>query len=176
MSTIKPRTKTPELHVKLVGSGEWRLSEQKPENFSLIVAYRGLHCPICRPYLSDLNRNLDEFASRGVGAVAVSTDTEERARQAKSEWGLDALAVGYELGIEQARAWGLFISSSRGKTSVGVVEPDLFNEPGLFLVRPDQTLYAASIQTMPFARPHFKELLGALDFIIKNDYPARGEA
>jgi hypothetical protein len=28
---------------------------------------------------------------------------------------------------------------------------------------------------MPFARPHFAELLGALDFAIANDYPARGE-
>jgi len=43
-------------------------------------------------------------------------------------------------------------------------------------VRPDGTLYAASVQTMPFARPSFKELAGALDFVIKEDYPARGEA
>jgi hypothetical protein len=51
----------------------------------------------------------------------------------------------------------------------------LFSEPGLFLVSPDQSLYYGSVQTMPFARPHFSELLGALDFAIANDYPARGE-
>jgi len=28
---------------------------------------------------------------------------------------------------------------------------------------------------MPFARPHFDEILGAIDFVVKNDYPARGE-
>ena len=28
---------------------------------------------------------------------------------------------------------------------------------------------------MPFARPHFDELLGAMDFAIAKDYPARGE-
>jgi hypothetical protein len=28
---------------------------------------------------------------------------------------------------------------------------------------------------MPFARPHFKEVLGALGFVFANDYPARGE-
>jgi hypothetical protein len=38
------------------------------------------------------------------------------------------------------------------------------------------TLYASIVQTMPFARPHFVEVIGALDFIIKTDYPARGEA
>jgi hypothetical protein len=29
---------------------------------------------------------------------------------------------------------------------------------------------------MPFARPHFKEILAAIDFIVEKDYPARGEA
>jgi len=28
---------------------------------------------------------------------------------------------------------------------------------------------------MPFARPHFKEILGAIDFVLKNNYPSRGE-
>lgn len=28
---------------------------------------------------------------------------------------------------------------------------------------------------MPFARPQFQDLLGAIDFAIANDYPARGE-
>jgi hypothetical protein len=70
----------------------------------------------------------------------------------------------------------LYISTGRGKTSIGIEEPALFNEPGLFLVRPDGTLYSASIQTMPFVRPRFEELLKALETIISRDYPARGEA
>jgi hypothetical protein len=28
---------------------------------------------------------------------------------------------------------------------------------------------------MPFVRPHFSELVDALDFVIKSGYPARGE-
>ena len=28
---------------------------------------------------------------------------------------------------------------------------------------------------MPFVRPNFAEMVQALDFVIKNDYPARGE-
>lgn len=28
---------------------------------------------------------------------------------------------------------------------------------------------------MPFARPRFDEILGAIDFVLKNDYPARGK-
>ena len=51
----------------------------------------------------------------------------------------------------------------------------MFSEPALFLVSPDQTLYYMSVQSMPFVRPHLSELLGALDFAIDKNYPARGE-
>ena len=85
------------------------------------------------------------------------------------------LRFAYDLSLEKAKEWGLYISTSRGKTSIDIVEPDLFSEPGLFLVNADQTLYYASVQTMPFSRPHFSELVGALDFAIANNYPARGE-
>ncbi|KAA3626698.1 MAG: AhpC/TSA family protein [Proteobacteria bacterium] len=176
MSRLMPRQKTPDLSVNLVGGGTWSLAKSRPEHFTMIVAYRGLHCPICQPYLREADRTLGEFAQRGVEVVAVSSDTRERAEQTRNDWGLKALPVGYGLSIDSAREWGLYVSTSRGKTSTGVMEPELFSEPGLFLVRPDQTLYAASYATMPFARPHFSELLKALDFIIANDYPARGEA
>jgi hypothetical protein len=85
------------------------------------------------------------------------------------------LRFAYDLALAQARDWGLFISTSRGVTSIGIEEPALFSEPGLFLVNPDQTLYYMSVQSMPFVRPHLSELLGALDFAIDKNYPARGE-
>jgi len=174
--SLKPRQPVPELIVPTVQGNQWKLAEQQPPHFTLVVFYRGLHCPICKPYLRDLDRKLPEFQSRGVEAIAISSDTEERARRTQQEWELNALPVGYDLSIDNAREWGLYISTSRGKTSAGVEEPALFNEPGLFLVRPDGTLYAAAVQTMPFARPAFSEVLSAVDFVISKDYPARGEA
>ena len=176
MSTIVPRTRTPDLEVATVGGGIWRLADQRPERFTMIVAYRGLHCPICKNYLRDLDRNKAEFEKRGVEVVVVSSDDRERAEEAKRGWELENLTVGYGMSIDKGREWGLFVSTSRGKTSAGIEEPPLFTEPGLFLVRPDQTLYASNIVTMPFTRPHFKDVLGALDVIIERDYPARGEA
>lgn len=83
--------------------------------------------------------------------------------------------VGYGLSLKTAKEWGLYISASRGKTSIGIEEPALFSEPGVFLVRPDGTLYYGAVQTMPFARPPFQDLLGAIDFAVAKDYPARGE-
>lgn len=76
------------------------------------------------------------------------------------------LRMGFDLGLASARAWGLYISTSRGVTSIGIEEPALFSEPGVFIVRPDGTLYHGAVQTKPFARPHFDELLGALDFAL----------
>ncbi|HSA79635.1 MAG TPA: peroxiredoxin-like family protein [Geminicoccaceae bacterium] len=173
---LKPRQAVPALEVTTVGGAPWRLADQRPETFSMVVFYRGLHCPVCSRYVKGLADSQGEFAARGVQAIAISTDDRERAGRARQDWQLDDLAIGYGLTIDQARAWGLYISSSRGVTSVGIEEPRQFNEPGLFLVRPDGTLYWAAVQSVPFARPHFDEVLKAIDFIRAKDYPARGDA
>ncbi len=173
---LKPRQPVPQLMATTVQGEAWSLYDQTAENFIMLAFYRGMHCPICKRYLSDLNRKVAEFEKRGVTVLALSSDTEARALQTKAEWGLDNVPLAYGLPIETAREWGLYISTGRGKTSMGVEEPDIFSEPGLFLVRPDMTLYASIVQTMPFARPYFSEVLSALDYILKNDYPARGQA
>ena len=116
-----------------------------------------------------------EFEKRGIRVVAVSSDSAERAQAMADKTKASALRIGHSLNLEAARQWGLYISTSRGKTSIGIEEPGLFSEPGVFLVRPDGTLYYGATQTMPFARPPFQDLLGAVDFAINNDYPARGE-
>lgn len=176
MPRLMPRQPAPALLVPVVGGNPWNLAEQRPRSFTLIVFYRGLHCPVCKAYLAELGRLADEFAARGVSIIAVSSDTAERASAAREQWGLGNLTIGHSLDIEAARKWGLYASTGKGKTSIGIEEPALFSEPGIFLVRPGGTLYWGNVSTMPFARPHFKEILGALDFVIKNDYPARGEA
>lgn len=174
MNHLMPRQDVPELEVATVGGGTWNIADSQPKNFTMVVFYRGLHCPICARYLKDLENKLDKFTERGVEVVAISSDSQERAEQAKQAWKLEHLTLGYGLDLDKAREWGLYISTSRGKTSTGVLEPDLFSEPALYLIRPDGTLYFGTVQTMPFARPNFAEILGALDFVLANDYPARG--
>ncbi len=174
--TLIPRQPVPPLPSKLVGGGDWSLEAQEPEMFTLAVFYRGLHCPICKPYLRDLDRKLDDFAALGIEAVALSSDSQERAEQTKADWGIEQLPIGYGVSIDTARAWGLFVSSGIGKTSIGIEEPALFNEPGVFLVRPDGTLYASIVQTMPFARPAFDQILQSMKVVKERNYPARGEA
>lgn len=170
-----PRQKTPNLTLPLVGGGTFDLSQEGSERGTVVCFYRGLHCPICANYLTELEKLVEAFAERGVSCVAVSSDGEERATEMVKKISAKGLRFAYDLPLSVAKEWGLYISTSRGKTSIGLEEPALFSEPGLFMVSPDQSLYYGSVQTMPFVRPHFSELVGALDFAIANSYPARGE-
>lgn len=172
---LVPRQPVPELKVETLSSGSFDLLEDGAEFATLVVFFRGLHCPICATYLKELGRLTPDFAEKGVKTIAISSDGEERTRQMAEKVGHEALRFGFGLPLDVARNWGLYISTSRGTTSIGIEEPALFSEPGVFLVKPDGTLYFASVQTMPFVRPHFSEMVGALDFVQKNDYPARGE-
>ena len=170
-----PRKPVPALQVSTLDHGDYDLATDAPSHFSLVVFYRGLHCPICAKYLLELGRLQSDFEQRGVKVIAISSDGAERAREMASKVGSSTLRFGYGLTLTNAREWGLYISTSRGKTSIGIEEPALFAEPGVFIVRPDATLYYGAVQTMPFARPQFQDLLGAIDFALAKDYPARGE-
>lgn len=175
ISALTPRQPVPALSVPLVNGQRFVLGASPAPTFDLVVFYRGLHCPICAKYLLELERLLPEFQQRGVHVVAISSDKAERAQAMADKIKAVQLSVGFDLSLASARQWGLYISASRGLTSIGIEEPALFSEPGVFLVRPDGTLYYGSTQTMPFARPPFQDLLGAIDFAVAKDYPARGE-
>ncbi len=175
LHALLPRHPVPALNVPLTSGGRFVLGAAPGERFDLVVFYRGLHCPICAKYLIELERLAAEFAQRGVNIIAVSSDDEDRGKQMAEKVKASGLSFGYGLSLKSARQWGLYISESRGKTSIGIEEAPLFSEPGVFLVRPDGTLYYGAVQTMPFARPQFQDLLGAIDFAIAKDYPARGE-
>ena len=55
MSDISPlitRQIVPDLQLPLVGGDMWSLRQAGAENFSLLVFYRGWHCPLCRTQLA----------------------------------------------------------------------------------------------------------------------------
>ena len=169
--TVKPRQPTPPLEVRMLDGTTWRLGDAKPATFEMIVVYRGLHCPICKTYLGELEAKLPEFSKRGVDVIAVSTDSRERAERAKLEWALNSLRVGCELSIANAREWELFISRA-----IRDGEPPEFSEPGLFLIRPDGTLFFASRGSAPWGRPPLDQMLRGIDVATERKMPARGEA
>jgi peroxiredoxin len=154
-----------------------RLTRLQGKHHELGCARKGpaARSPLCTKYLLELGRLQPEFEKRGVQVIALSSDGRERAQAMADKLKAPDLRMGYDLGLANARQWGLYISTSRGMTSIGIEEAALFSEPGVFIVRPDSTLYYGAVQTMPFARPHFDELLAAIDFALAKDYPARGE-
>lgn len=172
---LMPRQSAPALEVPTLSGAPFTLADERPGRFSLVCFYRGLHCPICATYLKELERLTPAFAERGVTTIAISSDGQERAQAMADKIGASQLRFGYGLPLPVARQWGLYVSTSRGKTSIGIEEPALFSEPGVFLIRPDNTIYYLSVQSMPFVRPSFADMVGAVDFVIKADYPARGE-
>ena len=102
-----------------------------------------------------------------MSVIAVSMDPQNRAVNAKSDWALPDLEIGFRMSEETARNWGLWLSRS-----IADNELELFPEPGLFWVKPDGTIYLADIASMPFARTDLA-LLAEWAGKIKS-YPARG--
>lgn len=172
MPRLIPRSPAPALDLPLAGGGRFVLSDAAPTAFTLLVFYRGLHCPKCKDQLRELDTMLDDLAEAGIDeVVALSGDGRERAEQTLRDWELTRTRVAYDLSEQQMREWDLYLSKG-----VKDGEPDLFSEPALFLVQPDGTVYSAHVQSMPFARPHLKNLLATIGWIRENEYPARGEA
>ena len=159
----------PTLVVATLDGQQWQLAKQNPQNYTMIVFYRGWHCPYCQAQLSQLDRQLEKFTNLGVEVIAISGDTEERARQSQQDWHLQNVRLGYGLSLEDMRRWGLYISKGAYDN-----EPARFNEPAIFFVKPHGILAVAMISTIPFARPHLDDLISGLDYILRNNYPIRG--
>lgn len=165
---LMPGTPAPALSLPLVGGGTWDLAAQTPDAVTMIVVYRGYHCPLCKDYLAKLDALTPAFEEAGVSVVLASMDGEERAQKVRDEWGVGATPIAYGMSEETARSWGLWVSSS-----IKEAEADIFAEPGLFWVLPDGTLYLITIGSMPFARPDLDLLLAKVPAIAAG-YPARG--
>ena len=164
-----PGRPAPALTLPTLDGGGFDLHAQT--GWTLLVMYRGLHCPVCIGELSALSGRLSEFEAMGAAVAAASTDDEARARRTQEKAGSGALTIAHSLSLTAAsQEWGLWISSARE----GSQEPALFSEPGHFLIAPDHTLWAAWIQSTPFSRPPADDLLKALQFASGKGYPPRG--
>ena len=169
MTRLIPDQQVPDLTLPVVGGQTYNLTDEQPQNFSLVVFYRGLHCPVCKGYLNTLDGLAEAYGKAGVTIVAASMNDEATATKTKAEWGIKNLRLGYGLSETTATAWNLYLSSTTREA-----EPTVFCEPGLFLVRPDGRLYLLNITNMPWGRPNLEELLSKIAFIVEKDYPARG--
>jgi len=170
MTTLLPRQPAPDLAIDLVGGGHWKITEQAPSAFTMLVFFRHRHCSVCKTYLQELDGLHDAFMDAGAAPIAISTDTELNSEKMRSELSIEKLQIGYGLSRASARDWGLYLSSGRHDT-----DPAVFTEPALFLVDKNMKLYFASIQSMPFGRSSLPEMLKWIPKLIEKNIPARGE-
>ena len=170
MNRPTPKHTAPELSFPLLDGNQWELRKQKPDSFTLIVFYRGLHCPLCKKYLKQLQELLPGFKDRGVNVVAVSMDTEKRARLSRQKWELPNLTLGYELSENTAREWALYLSA-------GVKDgaPNVYSEPGLFLIDNNNNVYYSATNSNPWGRPYLASFVKAVDYIVRSCYTASVE-
>ena len=159
----------PKITLPLVGGGEAAVGDPQGGRWQAVVAYRGKHCPLCNKFLNGLNDLLAGFDALAVDVIAISGDPQAKAEAAVAEWDLK-MPVAYGLSIEQMHTLGLYISEPRSAQETD--QP--FNEPGLFVVRPDGTLQIIDISNAPFSRPDMEMIKNGLTFIMGNDYPIRG--
>lgn len=176
MPVVYTTEKAPALQVPLINGDTFTLTDRNPSNFTVLIFYRGAHCPLCVRYVKEIEENYQRALDGGFEIVLASMDTLEKATQFAKDIaesiGAESLKVpiAYGLTEEQARSWGLYISNNKE----GSNEPKVFSEPGLYVVRPDTTVVVAMVQSAPFTRPSIPELIQGLKYVVDNNYPIRG--
>jgi hypothetical protein len=123
-------------------------------------------------YIREIDSYYDKAIEAGFDIVLVTMDPKEKVEE--STKGITTkVPIGYGMTEEVARSWGLFISGGRPNTA----EPEIFSEPGLFVIRPKEsnsTIFMAMVQSAPFTRPSMEQLIGGLQYAVENNYPTRG--
>jgi peroxiredoxin len=169
LQRLQTGAKTPPLDFTLLDGQKWRLSEQRPENFTLVMVLRGWHCSFCKAEAEMLQKMLPEFSAIGISLLVVTMDDIDRARKAFEAWHIPDLPFAYGLSEQQARAWGLYLSER-----VKPAEPEIFAEPGAFLIAPDGTLYSQFQSTAPWLRLDFATLYRGIQLAMERGTPPRG--
>lgn len=170
MKALQSGAAFPAVDVERLGGGRMTLGAPgAPHDWQMVVVYRGLHCPLCKKYLTSLEELKSRFHDNGIDVVVVSGDPEAKAREMAEITGL-TLPVGYGLSVAQMRELGVYVSDPRSPKETD--RP--FPEPGLFVINETGVLHLADISNAPFARPDLAALAGGLEFIRGNDYPIRG--
>ena len=155
----------------LLSGGTYRLADRRPRLFTMVVFFRGLHCPVCRAQLSELDRRLAELEERGIDVITVSGETLERTTKLAQEWNLEHLPFAYGLTEDQMRAWGLFISRGINERRAGAIQR---TRPVSDLTGSHRVLRVGPLDARRTSR--LDDLLGGIDYWTTHDYPARGEA
>ena len=157
----------PDIYFSLINGISIRLSEET-SNWTLLIVYRGLHCPICKDYAAKFENKLPKLKDFNTQLTLISADPKDKATEFAEELNLKS-KIGYGLTIDQMRKLGLYLSEPRPN------EVDyIFPEPGLFLINPKDKIHIIETSNAPFVRPDIDLILRGINHIQENNYPIRG--
>ncbi len=75
MKTLDAGTEFPKQTIPQLGGGTLTLgTPQGGRDWQMVVIYRGLHCPICKKYLTGLEALLPRYHANGIDVVTASGD------------------------------------------------------------------------------------------------------
>ena len=168
--TIQPGDIIPSQRIYLTNGETLSLPDGlQSDHLTLLVVYRGLHCGICKTYITELSQQVDALTALGVDVVVASSDPVEKAQKAQAEWAQNRMQFGYGLTEEDGKQLRLFLTAKRKDT-----EPDRFFEPGMYLLGDDGKVLFVSVQSMPFGRPGIAEMVSRIGWMLENSIPPRG--
>jgi len=167
-------------------------------HYTILVMYRGLHCPICKDQLRQIEKCYDRIIQANMTIVAISMDDEARARAMSMEVNgggggggsngnsnaipsaFAKLPIAYNMTAQQAQhQWGLHLSHHHRRQNNDhdvddqqqqhTEERAVFSEPGLFVIDNDTgKLVFKIVQSGPYSRPNIQELVEQLSWARKN--------
>lgn len=146
------------------------INPSNENNWTMLVIYRGQHCPVCTKYLNRLQGMRHEFEELGIEIVAVSADTVAQLQQKLTNDVKVDFTVHAGLTLEQMQQLGLYVSQPMSSSETD--HP--FSEPALFVINSDNKVQVLEIANSPFVRPDLDMLLSGLRYTRENDYPVRG--
>ncbi len=97
-----------DLKLTLIGGEEIQTTKPTAHDWNVILFYRGSWCPFCVAQLKSFQNGLDKIEAEGIGVVAASVDSLEKAAQTQAQTGAK-FSIAYGLPVEEtAEAIGAF--------------------------------------------------------------------
>jgi len=168
MPAIKPADPFPPIEFHMMSGGSERLSDNKGR-WTLLIVYRGDHCPRCKTYVARLHELAAGYAEREVDLRLASMDSEDIARRNMDENGW-TLPVAHSLSIAECQQLALYLTDHEpGNEQAGV-----YAEPGLFLINPEGLTQVIATSNSPSVRPDLEVVLDGIIGTQDRNLPIRG--
>jgi len=139
------------------------------DRWTMLVVYRGKHCPRCVTYINRLHELAPDYAARNVDILLASADSSERAAAmaAEHKW---TLPIAHSLSVADMRLLGLYITEPPAGSDI----PGPYAEPGLFLVNTEGRVHVLSTSNAASCRPDLAVFLDGVIGTQERNLPVRG--